>query len=507
MRFLSVFAWVGIAWGILLRLQLLFDRGQNYEIDQAVILYWGRQALQQGEFLLFGPEFTHWEMLMSYLAGGVDLLGANPQWVPVVFSFLEILLLGLVARKIGGPVLALLSAAALALSPFHIFYSSVIGSCVGVGVWVLLYLLLSSSKIFSAMFLLLGLFHYSAIRILLFAQVLWSFLAQRRREAVVPFVSFLVFVGAAFLFQRELWTSAFIRGSYIFEMPNYSPGASFLRGIFFWVSPALEHWSDALRINSVMEVSEAFRQVSSPWESPLGWLLSFGLLRAIVQVLAQYFRSPSSHFWIPLSSRVLFLFLVSTLVLAPVSSFTHNLWLLPLAILLSVQGLTTLGFRWSSALVVVALLSSGFQSHKMVLAASKPSPRDLMSSRISFYAQTLSAIDDLDSVSRFLVSPQALVESIYWSQKTQAFQAQIVTQPSQMESHLRQVGSLRGEQWILIDLFQDPDSLVSQLPGIEESYRNTKDFILHLRKYAQIIEERRVQTPISEALLIKIRWP
>jgi|GEM_PF-5494656 len=512
----NIFYFFACAWGIWLRLELLEDRGQNYEIDQAVILYEGIKAWTEGRFQILGSEFTHWEMLMSYLAGGVDLLGWNPQWVPFWLSLVEILLLGIfVARTIGCawffPGLALLM-----LNPWHLYYSSIVGTCVAAGVWILLSLLTPYSMSMSIGFRAFGLFHYSSTRIFIFAEFCWALFRREWRWVSISLGSFGCFFASVLLTQPEFFQHAIFRGGAQMKLPDYDFFWSPLRGLFFLWTPAFEKWVPWLQQNSDMEVSRALIEWLPPYELPLTWpgsiLFSLGLWRlfndtkirgAILDLVL---------------ARLRFLLILSVFILSPVASFTHWLWMLPFLTWLMLLGVRDLKPLYSHGLLAGTLLWMGISSSLLLQKAAEGHPRDFFSARIPEAIRLMNAkvsANHIDSVlPRFIVSPHAFVEVRYWALKFDNLKVLFVQQPDlmaqQMRLSLQQANSpeqAKGrEAWILIDRFSDPDARARNMPGVARLSAWTHDWTEFLRRHAMILEEVNLPGAVSESLLLKIRW-
>lgn len=487
-----------IAIGLALRAWLLLARGTDYEVDQAVILYWGRKAIQSKDLLIFAPEFTRWEMLTSYYYGAFDLLNVNPQWGAYLLSAVEIAMLGAFTRKILGRAQGLIAMALLSVLPWHLYYSSIVGTCVGVGLWPFALLLLSDSKkatITGVVLRALALWHYSAFRCYLAAEALWGLLHKNFKRVAAPVAGFALFLGALLLVQPESWSIAFFRGGYAFNVPGFDYVRTYARAIVFFVTPALENHVQAFKEISDMEIGRALSHFMGPWGFPLTLIGTLLFVVGFVQTLRK--KTPL---------RFLAFYLVVSVLLAGFApSLTHYLFLAPVAILFVVAGLTALPKKSQAVVFVATALNMAILSAQLVPQVAKPQPRDYFAHRITVYKDELQKLGD--ALPRFLLSSEGFFAARYWQEKTQAFNTVPPDGGPQAETQMRSLAG-RGDAWILVDFFEDPELNPQDFPEIAAQNQRVRGFVDYARKYAQVVEERKVPVEgIGHGVLMKIRWP
>lgn len=492
----GVFAVIGLA----LRVWLLLARGENYEIDQSVILYWGREFLQKKSLAVFGPEFTNWELLASYYYGAWDLLGLNPQWGALLLSIVEIALAARVAGLVGGVTVGWATLAVLAVLPWHVFYSSIVGTCVAVGIWpAFLFLRGRGAGVIAIGARVLGLWHYSAFRCFVVFEVLWAVARRQWRALIGPAVAGFAFVALTLLTQPELWRRLLFRGEYVFDVPGFHGMLNYVRAVFFFVSPLWENRIDAARAVSDMEIGSAL----VAFLGTTGWSLTFLGTGFFVFGLARFWRKRDE-----LARWILGYFIFSVIAVGFAPSLTHYLFLVPVAALFMGVGIEALvrERRWGMGVFVFALTLMVWESARMIQFVSVPQPRDYFSARIAKYAQILHDVaPEAPSYSKMLLSPQGYVEARYWAARTDSFHAIFPSDPDTLERQLN-VLPVRVH-WILIDTFEDPTMAIEQWPEVHETYRRVAAFRAHVRKYAQILEERPIDDPPARGILLKIRWP
>lgn len=503
--------------GLALRAWLFVARGEAYEVDQAMILYWGRDHWRNGTLAVFGPEFTRWEMLASYLYGGLDLLGVDPRAGVLALSTLEIALTGAVACRLWSRGAGLVAMAFLAVLPWHVFYSSIVGTCVAVGIWPLVLLLgnaggagdgrLTGGRLAGDVALrALGLWHYSAFRVYLAAEFLWAAARRRARPAALAVGGFAVFLAATLALEPESWRQAFFRGEYVFGTPDYRWWEAVPRGLLFLLTPM----KYLAREISDMEVGTALVDLLGPFALPLG---GPGTLLAGLGVRALLSRDGAVTG--PSREAERFLLFFGAFALVTVSfaaSFTHLLFLVPVLVLAMARGCAALGPRWRGPALFVVGVWCAVDSARLASSYSVPDPRDLFSRRIATEARLLNAEgptsgEPAPAPMKFLLSSQGMIEARYWMDRLGGFRVLPPQTPAALETLTATIAGPHAEIWVLIDRFVDPVRDPARFPGLAEQNRRIEDFILHIKRRAQVIEERPIEDGVARAVLFKIRWP
>jgi len=226
---------------ICLRFYGLRSHPAGYDLDEAGILFWAHESWRQGQFWLYGPEQTRWEMVpgwihafIGHFAFGLERLS------PALMGCGEAALFGWLVRGRWGPRAGVLAATLLLLCPWHFFYARIIGTCVGVLALDLLVLKLLDDhkpRVFAmAAVLLVGLFYYTTFRVMFGLVFLLALRARDGRRVAAVGLAGLAALGLLAL-SASSFSEFLTRGTYNFRIPQGSiPLNYFFAGIAPFVS-------------------------------------------------------------------------------------------------------------------------------------------------------------------------------------------------------------------------------------------------------------------------------
>lgn len=347
--------------GLFLRVVGLLYFPLGMEGDEAVVVYWGRKWIQEGQFLLvsFG-ELPAWETPAAYFFGGLDLLGVPPRWGAVALSFLEIGLCYGWTRRRGSARIALLSATFLALMPWHFFFSFVLGPCVA-GLWTCLYLFEFKNALVRGMVTAGGLLYYASFRVLLFWRGLLSLCDRQWGRLGVDLVATCSVLGVLYFLEEQQFLGFFVKGQYLLERGGWEAAHHYLNAVLLWWTPPLQAFWSGLSVFSMDDVGFVFANllgIQSPLSYGISIFFAVGLFICIKQ---------RRH------RDLAYLFVLSIIFIGFSPSYVHFPFLLPAVAFLAAAGALWwleekkfgrifLLFTLCLALATLVYMISGFKS-------------------------------------------------------------------------------------------------------------------------------------------------
>jgi len=232
---------IAVAIGIGLRLWGLDTHPSGLDIDEASILYWAGVSFKGFSFPIYSPQATHWEMLPGYLYYPAYLFTGVLRLFPALIGIAEVVLLGVWVSRESDREKGLLAAALLALCPWHIFYSRIVGTCTGVIFFFLLTRLFTSKLARVG-----GLLYYTTYRLVWLRECIESVMKRDWRRLGAALIS-LVAVFGIILCSPSSLASFFRRGTYNFTTPQFSFLENYFQSLllpFFPLSAAFRQTSD-----------------------------------------------------------------------------------------------------------------------------------------------------------------------------------------------------------------------------------------------------------------------
>ncbi|MBP9680758.1 MAG: glycosyltransferase family 39 protein [Bacteriovorax sp.] len=150
-----------------LRAILYWVGHDSLDIDEAEIITYGRTLWNNRLFQIYLPTGYHWELVASYLFGGLDLVHSSlPRLLSFLFSLLDLLFLYHIAKRFFTERIALVSVFLLATSPWHLYYSNITGTINLCLTFILFFVWLNPKRWWSRVLLhAFGLLIYPAYRI------------------------------------------------------------------------------------------------------------------------------------------------------------------------------------------------------------------------------------------------------------------------------------------------------------------------------------------------------
>lgn len=258
--------------GIFLRLSHLGDRPFGLDMDEANILYWAGESLRTGKWSAYAPEFTRWEMLPGYWYYAVEaLFPAYPRLGPTILSILEIAATGWLAGSLLGRRAGWAAAALLSLCPWHLYYSRIVGTCVGVGLLAVV-ARQARERLGGAAVQTAGLLYYATFRLVALRVLLESLFQRRARAVLLSSVGLVTAMGIVLALEGTI--EPFLsRGAYNFQGVRLDALNNLLHALkapFLPVPAAFAQTTDEFMADYV-HTGLARSLGGSP---PLGWALA-----------------------------------------------------------------------------------------------------------------------------------------------------------------------------------------------------------------------------------------
>lgn len=341
--------------GIFLRFTELNHIPYGIDADQARVLLTGEAAFREGRFGVYANESTRFEALPSYLFVTMQNLTGQPRVLAFLFSIADLILLIWLLRRRGVEWEWTFGAAALlAASPFAIYYARVMGPCVGASTLLLAYLLAESAWKKTA-WIVTGLFYYSILRLIPIYEILagaWRRDARRIGRAVFAILILALVSGIV----GEFGAETKLRGGYNFASRIEEYPRRVVEGVRLWVAsptPRMIEGGDGL-VSDPVSIQFAWLLGSAP-AMGIGFSLLFIL--AVIQFGQDAFTRSRE---IGLKATVrewpretkFFLFGAAALTIAP--TYSHAIFLAPLAAVFAVTAFQSVARRHTGVRVAVA---------------------------------------------------------------------------------------------------------------------------------------------------------
>lgn len=259
--------------GLVLRVFGLFHFPNGLEGDEAVVVYWGRKWIQEGQWVLVASgELPPWETPAAYFFGALDLVGIPPRWGAVALSFVEVGLCYVWCKRRALKEIALLAAAFLSLMPWHFFFSFVLGPCVA-GLWTSLYLMDFKGPLGRILVSVGGLLYYASFRLILIWGGLRALIKRNWQVLIVDILAGLVVLGALLIYDMAQFKAFFTKGSYLFERGFVEALHHYLNAFVLWWVPPLQIFWQSLSEYSMDDVGYGMASLLV-WSSPLSYGIS-----------------------------------------------------------------------------------------------------------------------------------------------------------------------------------------------------------------------------------------
>ncbi len=486
--------------GIYFRLWHLGAVPGGLDIDEAAIVYWGDKLWTEGQWWAYSPEGSAWENLPGVLFAGLHRLLRLPErFSPTVLCFAELGFVFALGRRWMGSRAAWLATALLAVCPWHLFYSRVVGTCTGLGLFLVWALYANSStkpltawgRFGTALRHGAGLLYYTPYRLVI-ARLGTEVVLRRKWRSAAVLAAGLSFAAAAVFVSHSPFREFFTRGSYNFEELTVS---LFRKIVATWSAPFLPLSGRYLETGPgfVADRVHAALAVASQGHPALGWGLSLLSLAGITTALGfAAFSRNRLPAWLKAEGTFLLVAFSALSLLGP--QLSRLLTFVPLLVLIAVWGLEA----WDHYLpaivrlpLVVAALGGTAWSSQTVF--ERFADRDRMDAFFYGYhrdtAEWIAARPSSENV--FLVAVTGYQAGRYWAEQKKRYQFLPPMRP-------REVASLLGGFYT-----GQPQELV--VPGDTPEARKFSDEVRGLA-------DRSDETPVIVgnrlvARLITLHWP
>jgi len=484
--------------GVISRFLYLDSHPYGLDIDEAAILYWAEQSFRGRQFFLYAPEFTRWEMLPGFLHAGVAWMSGDTfRLSPALLGCLEILVLWMFADRILGRTAAWIAAAFLAMSPWHFYYSRIVGTCVGVSLLFLIALLLRDSLNGWAVIRHVGgLFYYTTYRLVIL-RLIGQYLSQRKWKGVALAVMAVL---AAMLLAR---VSPFLeRGAYNFQRPNLH----FLKNYFYSLVspffPIAEEFSQTTRefMADYVHTGFCFALGGHP---PLGWGFAIVSLVAIGWALVRRAAVPKL-----LRDELLFVGGIWLILGFMGPSLSRFLILVPFLTLPAAWLLDVLekkSSKWVFATFLFGLLTSTAFSQLEVFQrlGNRQLMEPIFHGRFRDLKQTIDKFPDANPDTAFLITGFGHQAARFWATRSKSYSVLPPLTAKDTEEVLN-LSAHGRTQYLLRD---ESPTIGPSLSGYDYSQRIDSVFA-RIEARAQILEDLEIcadQRKIGR--LLKFNWP
>lgn len=497
-----------IALSLCLRFFWLQSRPPGLDIDEANILYWAQKSVQDGQFLLYSPEFTQWEMIPGYFYQAIVYVTGVYRLGPAILGILELIALWFLARRLAGQRVAWIATAFLAVCPWHIFYSRIVGTCTGLSLLILTALLISDRYPLNLLNHIAGLLYYATYRLLILRLILQSLIRREWKRLIAPIGATAVTLILVLVTQSSL-KPFFGRGIYNIAKPKLTILSHYLFSLLSPFIPVLDpyaHTTDTFMADYV-HAGFTFSLRENP---PLGWGLSLTL---IVLVLVEVWSLIRRKKLIPmpkeLQAEVYFVLGIVAILGVMGPSFSRLLIVVPFLALFAGWAIEQLRARLDNGrylFVVAVALGSTFISASTV--TMRLGFQDLMEPIFNARHQKMAQYIDqklpsatLDTV--WVIADAGYFSARFWANKSGRYSLLPPMEPELMVRHLR-YQSKGQEQYILTD--QVPP-LAEHLSGYDKVTR-IKTALSEIRKQSTVLDEKDIVVDgASVGTMTKIRWP
>ncbi len=336
-----------------------FFLDSSLDIDEAKIVGGGLDLLQQGQFQLFFPVGSRWEMIPSYLYAFSWKIFGTGRPLSFLFGIFDLIVFWKISASFLSKRAQGFAIFFFALSPWHVFYSSIMGTCNLILLFVLLGQYLKERYLPAAWLnSFLGFLVYPTFRVVSFYWCFDALLRRKWKQIIVIVTSFLgclflvwLVEGSPFLF--------FQRGAYnvlAFDVSSVLNNA-FSTLTFLWL-PLRDTYALVARPSFMADYVHFFFAQTMRGFPPIGYTLLFLSLL----VLYKKFRK-SIPFWIMLG-----LLLLPICFLGP--SYSRLIFLLPIGIIIASKGVDFISDRRLLALVMFFFLVENSFLYSRIINAS-----------------------------------------------------------------------------------------------------------------------------------------
>lgn len=468
--------------GIYFRLWHLDGVPGGLDIDEAAIVYWGDKLWSEGKWWAYAPEGSAWENLPGVLFSGLHRLFPLPErFSPTVLCLAEMGFVFALARRWMGSRAAWLATALLAVCPWHLFYSRVVGTCTGLALFLVWALYANSStkpltawgRFGTAIRHAVGLLYYTPYRLVI-ARLSTEFVLLRKWRSVAVLAAGLSFAATAVLISHSPFREFLTRGSYNFGQLTV---LLFQKVVATWSAPFLPLSTHYLESGPgfVADRVHAALAVASQGHPALGWGLSLLTLAGIATALGfAVFRKDQMPAWLKAEGTFLLVAFAALSLLGP--QLSRLLTFVPLLILIAVWGLEAWDKHLPAAarllLVVAALGGTAWSSQKVF---ERFADRDLMDTFFYSYhrdaAEWLAAQPLAENV--FLVAVTGYQAGRCWADQKKKYQFLPPMRPREVASLLR--GFYTGQPQEIVVPGDTPEAraFTDEVRGIADSSDET----------------------------------
>ncbi|MCS6837205.1 MAG: hypothetical protein NZ480_00010, partial [Bdellovibrionaceae bacterium] len=329
----------------------------RWDGDEVIVLYWGKQWLSEGKFLLLTDQnLPTWETPAAYLFGFIDSFSISPRWLAFFFSGLELLCFYWLARSLFDGLWARRAFLILLSMPYHFFMTTALGPMNTGWLWVFYLFVEVRGWVFWRSFTLLsGMLYYAVFRVVTFWKII--FVERFRFRKIWPELASLVLLGVL-LTTFGSWSQFLHKGSYFWERGIYYWVTQYVQSVLIWFVP---FWGEIpfFSIRHFNDLGLAFLQLNK--DTPLSFVWSV----VFAWQLRGLFNRPQikKYFWLLLFG----IFLMGWS--ATLTHFVAFSCIFALLVTASLQAIPKakvifyLGLSW-------ALLSNGFIIYRLYLDKS-----------------------------------------------------------------------------------------------------------------------------------------
>lgn len=506
LRTLSLSDWlvgISILAAVTMRFSFLSTAPYGMDADQSIILYWAQKNWENFDFALYGDEFTHWELLPGYIYYIFFKISDSYRFGPALIGIIEALLMFKVAESLKfSKREALVASALLLCSPWHFYFSRIVGTCFGLSaIWMLT--ILVQQKWLKATLDVLGFFYYTAYRVVILGRFLQA--ARNPKKEASYFILTLTLIAGLLSVMQE-WPSVISRGSHLFEEDKYPFAWSYLSAFLIWFGPSLSNWVPSLESIMEIDISQALVESIGIIETPMGWTVSALGFLGLVSFLKKIKNAEASEN----EKFILSLFGLGLIFIGFSASYSHYVFLVPAFVIFALRGWTHLkNLQMKRWVLFLALMESLTLSGKLLHHLEKGNfSNDIFSDRVRSLSEQVENLT-------FKVSPQAtqiitahtLIEARFWAQQFKTFFPISPMPRPAAKMHFLESPKDQGTQVLI---FEDPD--LAHIPKYRsdmlEALQTYKEMIDLVQSEAQVLQSQDLKfrgLKIGTAYLV--RWP
>ncbi len=491
-------ALIAIAIGVFLRCFDLNNTPRSVDIDEASILYWAKETLKWGKFYVYAPEGNAWEMLPGYLYHFASNFFWSPRVLPNLWGLLDLWLVYLLAKRQFSHQAGLMAAALLALSPWHIFFSRVVGTCMGLTTLVLWgFYLLPKKQSFWHMFRhCFGLLYYTIYRVFFIFEFLYYLKKKNYKQALWSICGALLF-GLVVAISESPLTEIFTRGTYNFMDVKLNYAENIIWSFLVPFFPLAEQFR-AITDHFMSDYVHTGFNLALGFSPAPGWGASLLFLGSLAILL----RKPKQITNLPLFVFIALMY-VALAFMGP--SHSRFQFLAPLIALITVQGFEKLNTTNSYKALSLGLALLLMQSTYFISNLSNENKMQaVFHSRYQRLSSTLQKELGIraNKTEVYVASFYGFRTARYYSDLSQKFYALVLFPPYEVEN-LMKTFAQSSSQFIVIDTLPDNAEDYSGYPYSAKLF----ELEAYIRSRAMVLSEKElVDSGIKLGKLLEIQW-